>query len=430
MKKIIAFLLSLMLLASCAIADVPAEEEKAPGAMAQLVQAIARELWMQPQTLDIDLSHGYWKVEAVSKDGKTIEITMDDLRAAPISIILDGEGVLIASEGVKFSYSKLADMLVFGDEDANILQQLITTAPEFNEGDLNLLRTAGELAYAELKKAGALPTVQEGYDETRFTLSITPALIETAALRFIEGMLEHEAEIDSLLTRAEPLLRELFPDLYTVRDRNTGETTQRESLSCADLKALYTGAVSLRKEDYDTLYDGIHIDISGFFGDEDWRIDGSYLDPEYEIAALLELSGDDEGGFEGALEYCEEHYNSDSRSSEYVTTRFDISGRLHDSGFTLRVRPEKPLEGFTMLNIDYFEGYDSIIIDAVTDMLDFRLELGDTTLDISAVMPDFLLELHLQDIETYPSGTLTLRDYARLISRYSASLDVKLNSAE
>ena len=307
LKKLIAALLALVLLASCAMAEMHIEEKSSPtaeqadtpDALAQLVRMISAYLAQQPQSLDIDFGYGYWNVTLLSRDADTIEIVLDDLRAQPISILADGNGVSIPSEETEYTYGELLDMLVFGSPREKTMQHALSLISLFNEDDLHLLITAGEQAYAELEKAGAIPAIQEGYDETHFTLSITPALIETAAVRLAEQLFEYENEINSLLDRAEPLLRKLFPNLYTVYDIKTGETAPRENFSCADLKALFDAAMNRRRMTEDTAYGGMHIDISGIIGEDGWRFDGGLFLPEQESSFLLELSGDDDGKFEG-----------------------------------------------------------------------------------------------------------------------------------
>ena len=446
MKKILAALLSLVMLMPCASAEeirvssgaikaaaavrsavrtepAAADEAALPaeaavegmnlpgelsGAMEELIPLIAERLQDQDYALDIVAEDGTRTVR-VDSDGEAIlvEVAGDDMN--PVRIVLTGTEISDLAGEESYTYGELLNMLLdfSGSDISGPAMDLIGS---LDERDLEFLQTAGGLAYSALTGAGAVPVVKSVGGDTYFSMSITPDLMEVAAVRFIERLLDCEAEIDSLIVRVEPLLRELVPELYRTYDAETGAYVRREGYTCAELRELFDEWLTRDWLDSWVEFEGMHLDISGRTDDEDWSADVSFLMPGDGISLWLELSGGDDE-FGGTLEYCAEGYSRAAERYEMQSYRFEMDGKITDSGMSLRVKPETPLEGFTGLRIDFAADSDGFILDAVTDVLDFRAAGSHYTLDVSAAVMDILLDVHLSGYSGFPQGYLIGRSY-------------------
>lgn len=424
MKKILAILLSLMMLMTCVLAEeagtTAADTAALPGifchlpsSVEELVHMIAGALTQREHRLDIRTPYGSHSLYAGSSDGETIQLVVRQQGVRPVRVQIDGERVSISGSGDReeYTYPELAEMLLLGTNDLGIVEQLLQEPFSFDGEDLDFLKMIGETVVSELKAVGAIPDVRYVNGNAHFSVSITPDLIAAAGVRLVEDLLNHTGQIDSLLERIDPLLRMAVPDLFEQYDSETGLTTQREAYTCAELQQLF-------RQWYDREwlrgwfeFGGIHLDASGFSGRDGWNVDASLFVPEGEFSIWLTLNGDDRGGFSGSLEYCGEGYSRAAGQWEMQNYRFDISGEITMLGASLRVRPETPLNGFTGLRIDCMTGASELVIDAATDVLDLRIALSENRLDFSAAAEELLLDLHLTDIAGYPQGSLVCRDY-------------------
>lgn len=426
MKRLLAALLALMLMASCSLAEeviapseveaavvetVDEETDESRPVMESLIRAAAQHLMNQAYTLEIQTGYGQRNVRAGSSDGESILIEISQENAELAQMLFTGDGASTPDGEESYTYGELLDLMLFGSDRVHFAEQALSWAELFDEYDLEFLRSVGMEAYFELMNAGAIPVVKRVDGGTYFTLSLTPDLIQTAGVRLTEWLLEHPEEIDSLLTRAEPMLRTLVPEMYEEYDPETDQYVEREAYTCAELQEMFENWMTqgwLRRWPE---YDGMHLDISGFIGSDGWRVDAGFFMPQDECSVWFELSGDRSGSIDGVLECCMEDYSYESERYEMKAFRFDISGTLMDSGIVLRVRPETPLEGFTGLRIDCAMDSSGLVLDAVTDLVDFRFALSEGLMDLSVVLPEVLLDVHAAFFGGIPQGALMYRSY-------------------
>lgn len=422
MKRLLAILLSLLLVIPCGLAEedfalageagVVAETAQvcdADTAIEALVHMLARHLAQQDYTLDILTSRNSAAVHVGSSDGETIFVEYDREGSEPIRLLFDGAGVTAPDGDEAYTYGEVLDQMLFDSAAENVAGQALSLIRQFDEYDLDFLKTAGNAIYGELLNAGALPLVKRMGDDTYFTISLTPDLIEAAGVRLIERLLDYEVEIDSLLMRVDPLLRKLAPEMFEEYDPQTGLRTERGALTCAALREGFESWMTEQWLRYRAEFKGIHLDLRGRFGDEGWRVDASFFMPGGDCSVWLELCGDEGGSFDGVLECCMVGYSRATERREMQAIRFNIDGMLADNGISVRVHPETPMKGFTGLRIDCAADRFSLVIDAVTDVLDFRMELARELLDLSIVMEEFLLDTHLTWFGGVPKGSMVYR---------------------
>ena len=435
LKRILAAFLVLILLVPCTLAEEESILPEAAGTSAaneptsvsaeQLVYFLAQQLKRQDYTLEIQTEYDSKTLRAGSSDGETIRVEVSGTgMVKPVEIQIDAEKITVSDEWESYAYSELPDLLLNGITKGDAREQLVSLAGLFDEYDLKFLEKVGEQACYELLKAGAIPTVKYVNGETCFTLSITPDLIVTAAVRLIERILnEHRIEIDSLLARAEPVLRKLVPDMFEEYDSEAETYVQRGGYTCAELQAMFEAWMAGAWLRYGAEFDGMHLDIGGRFGNDGWQVDAEFFMPDSDIACWFKLSGDDDGHFEGAVEYFAEGYSRVTERYEPQVYRFNISGEAEYGRFSMCMRPESPIIDFTGLKINYMADSSGWVVDAVTDVLDFRMEVSDQFADISAVLEDVLAEVHLSWFGGVPQGSL-------IYQAYRDGIYVKLNEAK
>lgn len=435
LKRILAALLVLILLIPYTLAEeeiilpeaaeIVAAGEAAPDAAEQLVSFFAQQLKRQDFTLEIRTGYETKILRAGSSDGETIRVEVSgNGMMKPMEILIDAQKVSVPDTEESYVYSELLDLMLYGMGQGNAGKQLVSLAGLFDEHDLEFLEKAGELAYYELMKAGAVPAVKYADGETCFTMSLTPDLIVTAAVRLIEQLLnEHQIEIDSLLTRTEPVLRKLVPDMFEEYDSEAGTYVQRGGYTCAELQAMFEAWMTEVWLRYGAEFDGMHLDIGGRFGSDGWQVDAEFFMPDSDISCWFELNGDDDGHFEGVIEYFAEGYSRVTERYEPQVYRFNIDGEAGYDRFSMRMRPETPIEDFSGLKISYLADSSGWVADATTDVLDFRMEVSDLFADITAVLEDVLAEVHLSWFGGVPQGSL-------IYQAYRDGLYVKLNETK
>jgi len=417
MKKILAILMILAMLVPFASAEsVPSSGTERGGIAVdnlglreiavQLLNAVTPLLKDDTYTLTLEDGYGYpTRLTASAFNGRLIlELSV---YGGTVRIELTPDAVLL-SEGnnaMSFSYEQLEEMLA---EELGM--------PGFRSGGLTSLFSGTEsLGFLQEALSGLVPMLEEAGVISEFrrmnggmmlNLSLSPETLTNAAVRWVDGLMAHSREIDTLLIQWDSALRLIAPDLFREYSRESESYIVREApLTYAEVLSAWTDFRQNDWMNYGIDAGGIHADLNLFIYGDRWQAD-LIAGSEYgEEGLYLSLEGSDME-FEGRLS-C----GYEARvSGEYVRqlTSFRIEGLIVD-GLRLKVVPEQPTEGFTALLVTA-SARNGLALHASSDLFSLNAGCFDGALDASFLVGDFVAELHAVFADGTPEGSFLFRD--------------------
>ena len=346
-------------------------------------------------------------------DDRQLEITLLPAYGNLMRIVADAEGCTVYSGDVaEYSYGELLEAL-FSSTGLNAavngaLQSDLSFLDSLVEAD-DFLRQALMIALEELSNAGLDFRAVETSEGSYLNLSLSPRRLIYAAVRFVDRILEYEDEMDALLERYDAPLRMLFPDLYEIYNPSTGQYVQRVAYSCAELKEAWWAA---RQQLLSQQTGDAGADLQFYLSDYGTsRLNLSLRNVIDDASATLLLDFDEMGNGSGTLSLSYEDY--DYMNSRYTSNSLvlDVQLSILDDAAMLRVLPRTPVEGFSGLTANLVAGYDALMLDVVTDLLQLHFSADELGVNGSLNLSDDLIaDLHLSVAEDYVHGSLILSE--------------------